>query len=81
MLSGLLPTCKAAGELGEWEQKNLEATVARAVVRAQEVVIEMLHEYRESTRKARAAKQAELDAWWSEERCQRAVLGRAIVKA
>eukprot|EP00964_Phaeocystis_antarctica_P011026 scaffold6062_cov64-Phaeocystis_antarctica.AAC.3 len=40
----------------------------------------MLHEYRESTRKARAAKQAELDAWWSEERCQRAVLGRAIVK-
>ena len=79
MLSGL-PTCKAAGELGEWEQKNLEATVARAVVRAQEVVIEMLHEYREPTRKARAAKQAELDAWWSEERCQRAVLGRAIVK-
>ena len=42
VLSGLLPTCKAAGELGEWEQKNLEATVARAVVRAQEVVIEML---------------------------------------
>ena len=47
VLSGL-PTCKAAGELGEWEQKNLEATVARAVVRAQEVVIEMLHEYMNS---------------------------------
>ena len=35
--------------------------MARAVVRAQEVVIAMLHEYRESTREARAAKQAELD--------------------
>ena len=81
VLSGLLPTCKAAGELGEREQKKLEATMARAIVSTQEVVIEMLHEYRESTRKARAAKQAELDAWWSEERCQQAVLGRAIVKA
>ena len=39
VLSGLLPACKAAGELGEWEQKKLEAAVARAVVSAQEVVI------------------------------------------
>ena len=31
VLSGLLPACKAAGELGEWEQKKLEAAVARAV--------------------------------------------------
>ena len=76
VLSGLLPACKAAGELGEREQKKLEATVARAVVSTQEVVIEMLHEYRESTRKARAAKHAELDVWWGEERRRRAIRAR-----
>ena len=59
VLSGLLPACKAAGELGEWEQKKLEAAVARAVVSAQEVVVVILLEYKESTRKARAAKHAE----------------------
>ena len=42
----------------------------------QEVVIEMLHEYRESTRKARAAKHAELDVWWGEERRRRAIRAR-----
>ena len=51
VLSGLLPACRAAGELGEREQKKLEAAIARAVVSTQEVVIGMLHEYRESTRK------------------------------
>jgi len=70
--------CKAAGELGEREQKKLEAAVARAVVRAQEVVIAMLHEYRESTREARAAKQAELEAWWSEERRRRTLRARVL---
>ena len=45
VLSGLLPECKAAGELGKWEQKKLEAAVARAVVSAQEAVIVMLLEY------------------------------------
>ena len=78
MLSGLLPACKAAGELGECEQKKLEASVARAVVSTQEVVIGMLHDYRESTRKARAAKQAELDVWWSEERRRRAIRARVV---
>ena len=76
VLSGLLPPCKAAGELGEREQKKLEATMARAIVSTQEVVIEMLHEYRESTRKARAAKHAELDVWWGEERRRRAIRAR-----
>ena len=42
--------------------------------RAQAVVTAMLREYKESTRKARAAKWAELDAWWGEERRRRAVL-------
>jgi len=78
VLSGLLPACKAAGELGEREHKKLEAAVARAVVRAQEVVIAMLHEYRESTREARAAKQAELEAWWSEERRRRTLRARVL---
>ena len=43
--SGLLSTCKAAGKLGEREQKEIEAAVARAVVSAHEVVIVMLHAY------------------------------------
>ena len=78
VLSGLLPACRAAGELGEREQKKLEAAIARAVVSTQEVVIGMLHEYRESTRKARAAKQAELDVWWGEERRRRAIRARVV---
>ena len=49
-LTGLLPACRAAGELGEREQKKLEAAVARAVVRTQEVVMVMLREYKEFTR-------------------------------
>ena len=52
------------------------ASLARAIVSTQEVVIEMLHEYRESTRKARAAKHAELDVWWGEERRRRAIRAR-----
>ena len=36
----------------------------------------MLREYKESTRKARAAKWAELDAWWGEERRRRAIRAR-----
>ena len=40
------------------------------------LVTAMLHEYKESTRKARAAKWAELDAWWGEERRRRAVRAR-----
>ena len=32
-----LQACKAAGELGEREQKKLEAAVARVVVSAQDV--------------------------------------------
>tara|TARA_B100000795_G_scaffold221407_1_gene176072 strand:- start:290 stop:637 length:348 start_codon:yes stop_codon:yes gene_type:complete len=74
VLSGLLPTCKAR-RVGAEEARG---TVARAVVSAQEVVIEMLHEYRESTRKARAAKKAELDVWWSEERRRRAIRARVV---
>ena len=52
--------------MDDWGQKKLEAAVARAVVKAQEVVTGMLREYRESTRGARAAKHEELDAWWRE---------------
>ena len=33
-LAGLLPACRAAGELDERGQKKLEAAVARAVVKA-----------------------------------------------
>ena len=40
-LAGLLPACRAAGELDERGQKKLEAAVARAVVAAQEVVTVM----------------------------------------
>ena len=75
-LTGLLPACRAAGELDERGQKKLEAAVARAVISAQAVVTAMLHEYKESTRKARAAKWAELDAWWGEERRRRAIRAR-----
>ena len=35
-----------------------------------------VREHKESTRKARAAKWAELDAWWGEERRRRAVRAR-----
>ena len=39
-LGAVLPTCRAAGELGEREQKKLEAPApARAVVSAQGVVV------------------------------------------
>ena len=58
-LTGLLPACRAAGELDERGQKKLEAAVARTVIRAQAVVTAMLREYKEYTRKARAAKWAE----------------------
>ena len=58
-LTGLLPACRAAGELDERGQKKLEAAIARAVIRAQAVVTAMLREYKEYTRKARAAKWAE----------------------
>ena len=39
---------------------------------------EMLREYKESTRGARAAKHEELDAWWSGEQRRRAVRARAM---
>ena len=42
--------------MDDWGQKKLEAAVARAVVKAQEVVTGILREYKESTRGARAAK-------------------------
>ena len=77
VLTGLLPPCRAVGELDERGQKKLEAAVARAVIGAQAVVTAMLREYKESTRKARAAKWAELDAWWGEERRLRAIRARA----
>ena len=44
--------------------------------RIEAVVTAMLREYKESTRKARAAKWAELDAWWGEERRRRAIRAR-----
>ena len=37
-LAGLLPACKAAEGMDERGQKKLEAAIARAVVKAQEVV-------------------------------------------
>ena len=49
--------------MDERGQKKLEAAVARAVVKAQEVVTVMLREYKESKRGrrgARAAKREEL---------------------
>ena len=42
-LTGLLPACRAAGELDERGQKKLEAAVARTVIRAQAVVTAMLY--------------------------------------
>ena len=75
-LAGLLPACKAVEEMDERGQKKLEAAVARAVVKAQEVVTGMLWEYKESTRGARAAKHEELDVWWREEQRRRAVKAR-----
>ena len=77
-LAGLLPACKAAEGMDERGQKKLEVAVARAVVKAQEVVTGMLREYKESTRRARAAKREELDAWWKEEQRRRAVKARAM---
>ena len=77
-LVGLLPACKAAEGMDERGQKKLEVAVARAVVKAQEVVTGMLREYRESTRRARAAKREELDAWRKEEQRRRAVKARAV---
>ena len=58
--------------------QKLEAAVARAVVKAQEVVTGMLREYKESTRGARAAKHEELDVWWREEQRRRAVKARVV---
>ena len=58
-------------QLGEHDRRRLEASVAKAVVEAQEAVIGMLHEYREATRRARAAKQEALDGWWATERARR----------
>ena len=52
--------------MDERGQKKPEAAVARAVVKAQEVVTGMLREYKESTRGARAAKHEELDVWCGE---------------
>ena len=69
---------KAAEGTDERGQKKLEAAVARAVVKTQEVVTEMLREYKESTRGARAAKHEELDAWWSGEQLRRAVRAQAM---
>ena len=64
--------------MDERGQKKLEAAVARAVVKTQEVVTEMLREYKESTRGARAAKHEELDAWWSGEQLRRAVRAQTM---
>ena len=54
-LTGLLKY-RRAGRVGrvldERGQRKLEAAVARAVVKAQEVVMVMLREYKESTRGA-----------------------------
>ena len=68
VLTGLLPECRAAMELGERERRRLEGEVTKAVVEAQEIVVSMLREYREVTRRARAAKQEALDSWWAAER-------------
>ena len=58
-------------ELGERERRRLEGEVTKAVVEAQEIVVSMLREYREVTRRARAAKQEALDSWWAAERTRR----------
>ena len=71
VLTGLLPECRAAMELGERERRRLEGEVTKAVVEAQEIVVSMLREYREVTRRARAAKQEALDSWWAAERTRR----------
>ena len=65
VLAGLLPECRAAAELGERGCRRLEASIAKAVVEVQQLVVEMLHTYREATRRMRAAKHEALDTWWA----------------
>ena len=62
---------RAATEMGERERGWMEQKLVRRIVEAQAVVDGWLRQYKESTRKARAAKQAGLDEWWAEERRQR----------
>ena len=62
---------RAAVEMGERERGWMEQKLVRRIVEAQAVVGGWLRQYKESTRKARAAKHAGLDEWWAEERRQR----------
>ena len=66
--------CTRRASEREGARRRLEKGVARAVVEAQEVVIGMLHTYREATRRSRAAKQEALDEWWTTEKARRARL-------
>ena len=67
---------RAASEMGERERGWMEQKLVRRIVEAQAVVDGWLRQYKESTRKARAAKQAGLDEWWAEERRQRGMWRR-----
>ena len=71
VIAGVVPMARAATEMGERERGWMEQKLVRRIVEAQAVVDGWLRQYKESTRKARAAKQAGLDEWWAEERRQR----------
>ena len=76
--SGLLPMSAAAKAMPERERRVLEAKVAKAIAELQQVMIGMLHSFREATRGERGRKQEALDAWWSRQKQRRALRARML---
>ena len=64
--AGLLPRCAAVEAMEEQARRKVEVEVARAVVELQQVILEMTRRYKSDTRRARAQKSENLDAWWRE---------------
>ena len=76
VLTGLLPECMKVAGMEEQERRRVEARVAKAVVEAQAVAARLLGLYGTATRKLRAERREQLEAWWVEERRRRALRAR-----
>ena len=78
VMAGLLPECRAISEMEAQDRQRAEVAVAKAIVELQAVVISMLHMYRERTRRVRAQKREQLDAWWVEHRRRRGLHAKVL---
>ena len=78
VISGLLPECQALVGASEQDRQQKEQKVATAIVELQQVVINMLHVYREGTRRAQAQKREQIDVWWVEQVRKRALHAKVV---